>query len=333
MRLTSKSAILTATGVVFLGTSLALSSAGVVSGASASGVGRFFAPAATCSLGGGYCLTESNTATGTNAHGAIKGTTTGENAMAIFGTGSGKYSIGVQGNSTGAKGTGVEGVSQEIGVSGISTGSTSPSYETGALTGTAEGVNGVYGFSRGRDGGFFESNTANYDALFLLADNANGAMLGASNSATDSFFDVDANGNGVFSGIVEASGFQTDVRTRDGQHLGAFNAQSTRPTIEDTGTARMTNGEGSVRFDSAFSRSVDLRQGYQVFLTPDGETRGLFVSGKYEGGFMVREIEHGRSTIYFDYRVVAHPVGSTIQRLPQLRLPRMSRTNPGQVLR
>jgi len=41
---------------------------------------------------------------------------------------------------------------------------------------------------------------------------------------------------------------------------------------------------------------------------------------------VVREAEHGRSSIYFDYRVVAHPVGSTTARLPQLNIKQVTRT-------
>lgn len=80
------------------------------------------------------------------------------------------------------------------------------------------------------------------------------------------------------------------------------------------------NGETAVRFDQAFAATLDLRRGYQVLLTPDGETRGLYVAAKYEGGFIVRENERGRSTVDFDYRVVAHPVGASDARLPRLNL-------------
>ncbi len=90
--------------------------------------------------------------------------------------------------------------------------------------------------------------------------------------------------------------------------------------MEDTGTARLLNGEGAVRFDPAFASTIDASRGYQVFLTPNGDTRGLYVSAKYEGGFIVRENEHGRSSVHFDYRVVAHPYGASDVRLPRLSI-------------
>jgi hypothetical protein len=42
-----------------------------------------------------------------------------------------------------------------------------------------------------------------------------------------------------------------------------------------------------------------------VFLTPNADTRGLYVQGKYARGFIVREVGNGRGSFDFDYRVYA----------------------------
>jgi hypothetical protein len=52
-------------------------------------------------------------------------------------------------------------------------------------------------------------------------------------------------------------------------------------------------------------------------LTPLGDRRGLYVSRKTTSGFQVREIEHGRDSLDFDYRIVAHPLGADTARLPE----------------
>lgn len=214
------------------------------------------------------------------------------------------------------------------GVEGTSSGSSPSNYNLGALQGDANGLNGIYAYSSGRNSGFFENNTSSYYTLFSYQDSSSGYSLGAEDSATGDYFSVDYDGDGYFSGTMDASYYYEHLRVRNG-YVRAFNAVSTRQTIEDTGTARLMNGEAAVRFDGALSGAIDIRQGYQVFLTPDGETRGLFVSQKYEGGFIVREIEHGRSNIMFDYRVVAHPVGSTDARLPAITLKAPPISNPG----
>jgi hypothetical protein len=176
--------------------------------------------------------------------------------------------------------------------------------------------------------GGFENNV--YTGATLVANNLDyeGFPFVAESTTFGGFFDVDGYGDGYFSGNVYTGQEEmTNQRTRDGGRLGTYGTQSTRATIEDTGTSRLMNGGGAVRFDAAFARTLDLRQGYQVFLTPDGDTRGLYVAAKYEGGFIVRETEHGRSSIDFDYRVVAHPYGANEARLPELNLkaPRISR--------
>jgi hypothetical protein len=63
-------------------------------------------------------------------------------------------------------------------------------------------------------------------------------------------------------------------------------------------------------------RAIDSSRGYRVLITPDGDNRGLFVSNKGSAGFAVREAQGGRSTLAFDYRVVAYPIGGDAARLP-----------------
>jgi hypothetical protein len=190
----------------------------------------------------------------------------------------------------------------------------------GALLASGVGLNGIYAYSVLRNGGWFENDSTSYVALYGQADNSDGYPLEADNYSTGGYFSVDPYGDGYFTGAVTAAIYYTAIHTREGAHVGAFNSESTRATIEDTGTARLTNGEGAVRFDPALASAIDIRQGYQVLLTPDGDTRGLYVAAKYEGGFIVRENERGRSSVNFDYRVVAHPVGSSEARLPELHL-------------
>ncbi|MGP8101598.1 MAG: hypothetical protein ACLQHL_12725, partial [Candidatus Cybelea sp.] len=183
----------------------------------------------------------------------------------------------------------------------------------GTNTGSGSGIEGVgtsgcgvCGSSSTSIAGGFQndSNTGNYA---LVANNVYtyGDPFIAENTTSGGYFYVDFLGDGAFTGnVYTQQSVMTNQRTRDGGRLGTYGTQSTRATIEDTGTSRLMNGEDAVRFDAAFARTLDLRQGYQVFLTPDGDTRGLYIAAKYEGGFIVRETEHGRSSIDFDYRVV-----------------------------
>jgi hypothetical protein len=233
---------------------------------------------------------------------------------------------GVYGTSTASSyGSGVYGRSPNYGVYG-----NSPSYGTGVFGQSSSGV-AVGGYSAASVSGFFTNAGRGMAALIAESDDVGGYPFEAMNAYnSDSYFYVDPNGDGFFSGSVTATAYNTAQRVRNGAQVGAFNPESTQATMEDTGTSRLLNGECAVRFDPAFASTIDTSRGYQVFLTPNGDTRGLYVFAKYEGGFIVRENEHGRSSVYFDYRVVAHPYGASDARLPRLNIkpPKVPKLRP-----
>jgi hypothetical protein len=212
------------------------------------------------------------------------------------------------------------------GVRGDQTSATLGALNSGGLIGVGNGANGVYGYSASRNGGFFQNDASSYITLYADGGSDTEYLFEAQSYASGGGYAyIDYLGDAYFTGEVDALGGYTTVIRSHGATIGAFSSESTRATLEDTGTARLMNGEAAVRFDPALAGAVDMRQGYQVFLTPDGETRGwLYVAAKYEGGFIVREAEHGRSSISFDYRVVAHPIGSTTARLPAVTIKKMS---------
>jgi hypothetical protein len=78
----------------------------------------------------------------------------------------------------------------------------------------------------------------------------------------------------------------------------------------------MVGGVANVAIDRAFVSTIDRNSPYHVFLTPMGDTRGLYVSVKTPSGFEVREAQGGRSTVSFDYRIVARPLDANGDRLP-----------------
>jgi hypothetical protein len=131
---------------------------------------------------------------------------------------------------------------------------------------------------------------------------------------------TDTNSNDLFwvtgtGDVYYAGSLKSFARTANGSTVTAFTAKATAPTVEDTGTAELVAGEVVVRFDPAFAASIDATGSYRVFLTPDGDTRGLFVASKTPAGFVVRESQGGRSTLTFDYRVVATSLGQTGRRM------------------
>ena len=344
MKAIAKSAVIGGASALFLAANIALSSAGVsLAGTIPNGHGDPSHKKAGCDTSG-YCLTESNTGSGggilaeskdlygllgiSSATGGdgVYGEDTGSAGNGVAGIG-GQSGAGVSGSDTSTDGVGVYGTGATYGVEGNSSSTLGAGVygngsgsETYGVYGYASSAPGVYGYSNSAEGGYFENNNSSYYTL-LAYNGVKGGYPFAAEAASGQFY-VDGNGDGYFTGYVTAlGGYQTVIRSRDGQNLGASVALTPQATMEDTGTARLVDGEGVVRFASDFASTIDAARGYQVFLTPKGETRGwLYVAAEYEGGFIVREGLRGRSSVYFDYRIVAHPHGLSDARLPQVNI-------------
>ena len=71
--------------------------------------------------------------------------------------------------------------------------------------------------------------------------------------------------------------------TRGGATVTSFSSNSTRPTVEDSGSATLVRGAAAVRLDPTFAAAIDAGN-YRVFLTPGGDTHGLFVAAKTAHG-------------------------------------------------
>ena len=67
---------------------------------------------------------------------------------------------------------------------------------------------------------------------------------------------------------------------------------------------------------------MNLKQMYHVFLTAEGDNRGLYVASKTSAGFSIRESNGGHSTLAVEYRIVGYPYDSaSMQRLAPITGP------------
>jgi hypothetical protein len=99
------------------------------------------------------------------------------------------------------------------------------------------------------------------------------------------------------------------------QRVETYSVQSAENWFEDAGAAHLVNGAGHVNLESVFGQTVNTGVEYHVFLTPDGDCKGLYVSAKTASGFEVRELGGGASSIAFEYRIMAKRVGYESVRL------------------
>jgi hypothetical protein len=270
----------------------------------------------------------------------------------VEGSSSGSSTWGVYGTSVSADG--VHGVTSTTngnsGTSGISTGTTGQGHGIYGRSSNGQGVygtssssNGIEGHSSGPggsgaagiqrgtssdsgDGVYSESaDTQNlYEALEAKADSSNTYIFEGYNATTNGLCTIDYNATLACTGGAVVKNVRTRHTNANGQRVLAYAAEPATATIEDVGTARLVRGLANVTIDPAFASVMDHRW-YYVFLTPLGDTRGLYVSEKTATAFQVRESEGGRSRLEFDYRIVAHPLDAKNDRLPHapnMRMPR-----------
>jgi hypothetical protein len=180
------------------------------------------------------------------------------------------------------------------------------------------GSNGVYGAATG---GIGVLAVAKGVALGATAEEKNSTIFEGLDVATKKDCSINAVADLKCSGSIQGGALLVRHGNSNGQHVLAYAAESATATIEDVGTARTSGGVATVQIDPAFASVVDHKW-YYVFLTPLGDTRGLYVSIKTASAFQVRENERGRSNVAFDYRIIAHPVDERSDRLPPAPAPR-----------
>jgi hypothetical protein len=94
-----------------------------------------------------------------------------------------------------------------------------------------------------------------------------------------------------------------------------YSMQSPENWMEDFGSGTLHNGIATISLEAGFAETVSGNADYHVFLTPNGDSKGLYVFAKTATSFEVRESGGGTSTIGFDYRIVAKRRGLEAQRM------------------
>jgi len=108
-------------------------------------------------------------------------------------------------------------------------------------------------------------------------------------------------------GDLSCSGAKNAVVPVDAgkSHVALAAIESPKNWFEDFGSAHLSGGVAVVRLDSRFTQTVNAKMEYHVFLTPNGDCKGLYVNQKNANSFEVRELGGGNSSVKFDYRITA----------------------------
>jgi hypothetical protein len=161
--------------------------------------------------------------------------------------------------------------------------------------------------------GQFINNSPSQEAMYVgnfYNGNSTVATLTGQTGGCTFFGNGDVLCDGKISSAVKLKDSQTSVKT--------YSVQSTENWYEDAGSAKLVNGVVHVELESTFSQTVNTEVAYQVFLTPGGDSEGLYVTNKTANGFDVHEQHGGHSNIDFDYRIMAKRTGHETERLEEV---------------
>lgn len=247
-----------------------------------------------------------------NASG-VEGDSISGAGVAGFAQGSG---AGVYGQSTGG-GYGVEAIGSGSapslyvagGGSGPGEAIDTSSFGTDGIDVTASGGTMFYGYNQAGPG--LNVTGSNYGLIGRASQSSvTYPLLLQESTGNGDVFYVDGYGNVFYHGSLN-----TFLKTHLGGEAVAYGSKTSSPTVEDNGTAQLVNGEATIRLDPAFAQTIDTSRAYQVMLTPDGDTKGLYIASKSPTAFVVREVQGGRSSIAFDFHIYAPELGHANQRI------------------
>ena len=269
-------------------------------------------------------------ATGTGGYG-VNGYTTGNGGIAVYGHATGAVNgsnppVGVKGLADSGNGFGVLG--QAPGASGIgvfgntstlsTTGTTQRSYADGAGvwgdSSNTYGFDSVFGVMATSDNNYSlvaYNNSDAYPSGFIYNLNTTSgvpaAILGGANGSCT----FDNGGSFVCDGTKSAV-VPVDNNTRK---VALYAMESPENWFEDFGSGKIVNGAITVKLEPLFAQTVNVGMDYKVFLTPNGDCKGLYVTNKTPTGFDVRELGGGNASVDFDYRIIARRKGHETERL------------------
>jgi hypothetical protein len=183
-----------------------------------------------------------------------------------------------------------------------------------ALIGTADDARAI----------FLQNNSpSGVPTAFMFQGAANQLALQAGGNG--GFCTIDSNGHLTCPSVTTAAAVAGGAR-----QVSLYAMQSPQHWFEDFGGGRLANGTATIALDPTFAETVSGDSNYHVFLTPEGNCRGLYVSRKTASGFEVRELGGGQSSVSFDYRIVALRRGFESVRLEDVteRLNKLNTSQP-----
>jgi hypothetical protein len=223
-------------------------------------------------------------------------------------------------------------VSGQIGFAGVSTGGYGvygQSDDSDAVVGVTGSGGGVAGFSTSGSGvegsssssyGVFGQSNSNFGVVGVST-SGNGVYGLTSTASQSGVLGTQENSSGNWAlfgfGNIGATGTKSSVVAVDNgaRQVALYAVEAPGVWFEDYGSGHLVSGVATVKIDPAYAQTVNTRVEYHVYVTPDGECEGLYVTARTASGFEVRELHQGKSNVAFDYRIIALRRGYETKRL------------------
>ena len=216
-------------------------------------------------------------------------------------------SYGVNGENS-SNGTGVVGGSVSgYGVSGTSTNGV-------GVQGSSSSNSGIQGFSQNAIGIIGENLTShNYGYIGTLTTGVAGnsssgwGVYGTSSTGTG-VYGTSSTGTAIYaSGNFTATGTKAaTVKLNNGSQVELYAEEAAEVYFTDYGSGTLVNGREHIQIDPIFLQTVTINAQHplMVFVQPEGDCKGVYVTNKTSTGFDVVELQGGVSNVPFVYRVV-----------------------------
>jgi hypothetical protein len=230
-------------------------------------------------------------------------TVSGDGLYGSSNTGNGVEGVGATGVSGTGNGAGTYGVygTNTIGVAVYGLNTTAAGGQPAVL-----GVNnstgpGVVGFSSGGTG--LAGGAGNGNGLAGIASGTGNGVVGQAASGNAVVGVAAGSGRaGYFQGPVTVTRILTVMGSKSAAVRGAndklqrlYCVESPESWFEDFGSGQLSNGSATIELEPGFAGVVKADE-YHVFLTADGDCKGLYVSKKTPNSLTVHELRVARAT-------------------------------------
>lgn len=212
----------------------------------------------------------------------------------------------------------------------------------GAFTGDITGVVG-WGTASGSRGGYFDGDdglyglggdasgtgvigAGNNESPYTLSGGSGGAFTGeecgifayATNTSGDRYGGYFYSGGGryayvggrysnTFRKIVGNGTVNTIVKNTRGELVTLTCPEAPETVFQDFGTGQLVNGMAHIEIDPDLAININVSEEHplKVYITPEGDCNGVYVTNKSVNGFDVIELQGGTSNIPFSWQIVA----------------------------